>query len=72
MACHLVSSPGGIQTKAPETKQSLRPSLQFKVLRQKATEPPGTGKYEHHSEDGVYTCAGCGAPLYYSTTKFKR
>lgn len=31
---------------------------------------PGTGKYNKHSEDGVYECAGCGSPLYKSTTKF--
>jgi peptide methionine sulfoxide reductase MsrB len=48
------------------------PIAQFRVLRQKDTEAPGTGKYEHHDESGVYTCAGCGAPLYKSTTKFKR
>ena len=30
----------------------------------------GTGKYNKHHEDGVYTCAACGTPLYKSTTKF--
>ncbi|KAH7927885.1 SelR-domain-containing protein [Leucogyrophana mollusca] len=43
---------------------------QFRVLREKGTEAPGTGKYEHHNGEGVYTCAGCGTPLYKSTTKF--
>jgi len=43
---------------------------QFRVLREKGTEPAGTGEYEKHKVDGVYTCAGCGTPLYKSTTKF--
>lgn len=34
------------------------------------TEPPGTGRFNSHKEEGVYTCAGCQAPLYRSTTKF--
>ncbi|KZT59045.1 peptide methionine sulfoxide reductase msrB [Calocera cornea HHB12733] len=43
---------------------------QFRILRQKGTEMPNTGKYNHFSEPGVYTCAACGTPLYKSTTKF--
>ncbi|EJU03826.1 methionine sulfoxide reductase B [Dacryopinax primogenitus] len=43
---------------------------QFRILRQKGTEMPNTGKYNHHSNAGIYTCAGCGTPLYKSTTKF--
>ncbi|KZT65754.1 SelR-domain-containing protein [Daedalea quercina L-15889] len=43
---------------------------QFRVLRQKATEPSGTGKYEHFKGEGIYACAGCGTPLYKSSTKF--
>ncbi|KAF8845248.1 peptide methionine sulfoxide reductase msrB [Paxillus ammoniavirescens] len=44
---------------------------QFRILRQKGTEPPGTGKYEQDIGQGVYACAGCGTPLYNSSTKFK-
>ncbi|KAI8985553.1 peptide methionine sulfoxide reductase msrB [Trametes punicea] len=43
---------------------------QFRILRQKGTEPAGTGKYDKFFQDGVYACAGCGAPLYKSSTKF--
>ncbi|KAF8817495.1 methionine sulfoxide reductase [Phlegmacium glaucopus] len=43
---------------------------QFRVLRQKGTERSGTGEYDKHSDPGVYSCAGCGTPLYKSTTKF--
>ncbi|KAG6789660.1 hypothetical protein POTOM_005778 [Populus tomentosa] len=31
---------------------------------------PGTGEYDKLFEEGVYKCAGCGTPLYRSTTKF--
>jgi peptide-methionine (R)-S-oxide reductase len=45
---------------------------QFRVLRQQGTEAPGTGKYDKHMpEEGVYTCAGCDAPLYKASHKFK-
>lgn len=43
---------------------------QFRVLRDKGTEAPGTGLYNKHSTPGVYTCAGCATPLYTSATKF--
>ncbi|KAJ3018351.1 UNVERIFIED_CONTAM: Peptide methionine sulfoxide reductase B2, chloroplastic [Siphonaria sp. JEL0065] len=43
---------------------------QFRVLREKGTEAPGTGEFNKHFKEGVYTCAGCDAPLYKSTTKF--
>ncbi|KAL5318877.1 hypothetical protein ACEPPN_013945 [Leptodophora sp. 'Broadleaf-Isolate-01'] len=45
---------------------------QFRVLRQKGTEAPFVGKYDKHMpEEGVYTCAGCDAPLYKANHKFK-
>ncbi|KZT27734.1 SelR-domain-containing protein [Neolentinus lepideus HHB14362 ss-1] len=43
---------------------------QFRVLRQKGTEPAHTGQYDKFKAQGVYECAGCGTPLYKSTTKF--
>jgi len=52
-----------------EWRVKLTPE-QFKVLREKGTERPGTGEYNKHYEKGVYTCAGCDTPLYTSETKF--
>lgn len=40
------------------------------VLFNKATEAPFSGKFLHHKENGMYTCANCGAELFDSTTKF--
>src|SRR5712664_2768355 len=42
----------------------------YQVLRKKATERSFTGKYLHNKENGMYVCAGCGAPLFSSDTKF--
>lgn len=57
----------------PKTQNEWRAILspqQFAVLRESATEPPNTGKYNKSRELGVYNCAGCHSPLYKSTTKF--
>jgi len=44
---------------------------QFRILREKGTEAPGTGKYDkHYPKEGVYACAGCGTPLYKADHKF--
>jgi peptide-methionine (R)-S-oxide reductase len=37
---------------------------QYRILRQKDTEHPGTGEYNKHFETGTYKCAGCGNELY--------
>jgi len=43
---------------------------QHAVLRGGATEPPFSGKLLHNKADGVYTCGGCGAPLFSSSAKY--
>ena len=43
---------------------------QYKVLKEKATERPFSGKYNLFFESGTYVCAACKTPLFTSDTKF--
>jgi peptide-methionine (R)-S-oxide reductase len=52
-----------------EWKETLS-SEEFRVLREKGTERPFTGKYWNTFENGVYKCAACGEVLFDSQTKF--
>jgi peptide-methionine (R)-S-oxide reductase len=60
-------------TKVQKTEAEWRAQLdreRYHVLREKGTEGPFSGEYDHVFEPGVYRCAGCGAELFSSETKY--
>lgn len=52
-----------------EWRERLSPE-QYAVLRKQATEPAFSGEYAFTKDAGMYRCAGCGAELFASDTKF--
>ncbi|OYZ37485.1 MAG: peptide-methionine (R)-S-oxide reductase, partial [Polynucleobacter sp. 16-46-70] len=46
--------------------QETLTDTQYRVTRKAATEPPFTGKYWDHWDDGRYRCICCGTPLFQS------
>lgn len=53
-----------------EWKKELTPE-RYKIMREKGTEAPFTGKYADTKEKGMYKCAACGNPLFSFDTKFE-
>jgi peptide-methionine (R)-S-oxide reductase len=60
-------------TKVQKTEEQWRAELdpeRYHVLREKGTEAPFSGEYDHAFDPGTYRCAGCGAELFRSEAKY--
>lgn len=72
--------PGISQSKQKESAPSTNKSTSMiynelspaekRVILNKGTEMPFTGKYYTNTKKGTYICKRCNAPLYYSSDKF--
>ncbi|GGG57549.1 peptide-methionine (R)-S-oxide reductase MsrB [Hymenobacter glacieicola] len=61
--------PRRLELSEAQWQAQLSPA-QFRVMRQKATEPPYRNAYCRSYEPGVYACRGCATPLFDSSTKY--
>jgi len=62
-----------MQDKSDKTDAEWRARLspeQYRVCRQKGTEPAFTGRYHDHKGKGIYRCVGCGVELFSSEAKY--
>ena len=59
-----------IEKSDTEWQQELDP-MQHHVLRQHGTERPFTSPLNNEKRTGVFRCAGCGEPLFDSSTKYE-
>jgi peptide-methionine (R)-S-oxide reductase len=59
-----------VQKSDEEWRKQLDP-LQFQVLRKHGTERAGTNPLNYGKRTGQFHCAGCGAPLFASDTKYE-
>lgn len=58
-----------VQKTEDQWREELTPE-QYEILRKKGTEPPFKGKFVYNKDSGMYRCAGCGADLFSSDTKY--
>ncbi|MEK7618604.1 MAG: peptide-methionine (R)-S-oxide reductase MsrB [Patescibacteria group bacterium] len=58
-----------MQINEEELKKKLTPE-QYKILREKGTEAPGSSPLLHEKRKGMFACVVCGNQLFSSETKF--
>lgn len=59
-----------VQKSDEEWQRELTPE-RYRVLRQHGTERAGTSALNHEHREGIFRCAGCGQPLFESSTKYE-
>jgi peptide-methionine (R)-S-oxide reductase len=63
-------SSGKIEKSAAEWRAELS-AEEYRICREKGTEPAFTGKYYKEHRDGVYHCRCCDEPLFDSASKYE-
>ncbi|PWK54290.1 peptide-methionine (R)-S-oxide reductase MsrB [Pleionea mediterranea] len=58
-----------MQKSEAEWKMCLTPD-EYRITREKGTEPPGSGEYYNHHEQGQYHCKCCNTALFTSDSKY--
>ena len=58
-----------VKKSSEEWRRELTPE-QYRVTREKGTEPPFTGRYDDFKGEGTYYCVACGNPLFRSSEKY--
>lgn len=53
-----------------EWREELTPE-QYRITREKGTEPPFSGEYWDSKAEGTYLCVACGQPLFRSEDKYE-
>lgn len=56
--------------KSKEELKKLLSEEEYKIVVEKGTEMPFTGKYLHNDKNGIYNCLVCDSELFSSETKF--
>lgn len=59
-----------VQKTDAEWRQELTPE-QYRIMREKGTERAFTGALYYNKENGLYSCAACGASLFSSDQKYE-
>ncbi|ENW81499.1 MULTISPECIES: peptide-methionine (R)-S-oxide reductase MsrB [unclassified Acinetobacter] len=60
---------GKVNKTEREWQRELSPE-EYRITRQKGTEPAFTGQYWNNKQHGIYVCRCCGAELFSSETKY--
>ncbi len=60
-----------MDSESTEQWKEILTEEEYHILRERGTEPKFSGEYLDVWDDGTYRCAGCGAELFPSETKFE-
>lgn len=75
LADHRKDLNGEFNAKVEKSEEEWRKELtpeQYRILRQRSTEPPGSHEYDQfYPETGYFSCGACDLPLYSASSKFR-